>query len=264
MMLYNPYNGSNRLFSKREIQTILSTHRTNFTVTSNELFQKAMVHSSYVKKKKYTTPTGEETELAPCPQNCLELFEESYERLEHLGDTILGAAVSTYLFKRYPYENEGFLTELKKEIVCNEKLGELSQKLGLDKFYIISRHNEENCNGRINVKKLSDILEAFIGALWLESKNNFHIVSSFIVALIETYIDIPEILRNNRNFKEQLQKVYQSKFHHTPTYAIISSSISSYTMAALDKEGNHIGVGTAPTKKQAEQLAAKDALKNIN
>ena len=263
-MLYNPYNGSNRLFSKREIQTILSTHRTNFTVTSNELFQKAMVHSSYVKKKKYTTPTGEETELAPCPQNCLELFEESYERLEHLGDTILGAAVSTYLFKRYPYENEGFLTELKKEIVCNEKLGELSQKLGLDKFYIISRHNEENCNGRINVKKLSDILEAFIGALWLESKNNFHIVSSFIVALIETYIDIPEILRNNRNFKEQLQKVYQSKFHHTPTYAIISSSISSYTMAALDKEGNHIGVGTAPTKKQAEQLAAKDALKNIN
>jgi len=263
-MLYNPYNGSNRLFSKREIQTILSTHRTNFAVTSNELFQKAMVHSSYVKKKKYTTPTGEETELAPCPQNCLELFEESYERLEHLGDTILGAVVSTYLFKRYPDENEGFLTDLKKEIVCNEKLGELSQKLGLDKFYIISRHNEENCNGRINVKKLSDILEAFIGALWLESKNNFHVVSSFIVALIETYIDIPEILRNNRNFKEQLQKVYQSKFHHTPTYAIISSSISSYTMAALDKEGNHIGVGTAPTKKQAEQLAAKDALKNIN
>lgn len=261
MMLYNPYNTSNRLFSKRDIQSVLTIHKTKFTVESNELFQKAMVHSSYVKKYKYTTPTGEETELASCPSNCLNLFEESYERLEHLGDTILGAAVSTYLFKRYPDENEGFLTDLKKEIVCNEKLGELSQKLGLDKFYIISRHNEENCNGRTNTKKLSDILEAFIGALWIESKNDFQIVSSFIIALIETYIDIPTILRNNRNFKEQLQKLYQSKYHHTPTYVIISASINLYTMAVIDANGFHIGVGTAITKKQAEQLAAKDAMK---
>jgi dsRNA-specific ribonuclease len=57
--------------------------------------------------------------------------------------------------------------------------------------------------------------------------------------------------------------MYQSKFHHTPTYAIVSSSTNSYTMAALDKEGNHIGIGTASTKKQAEQLAAKDALSII-
>jgi ribonuclease-3 len=263
MMLYNPYNTNNRLFSKKDIQLILSNHRTEFTVKNNALFQTAMVHSSYVKKQKYTTPTGEETELAECPKNCLKLFDDSYERLEHLGDTILGAAVSTYLFRRYPTENEGFLTDLKKEIVCNEKLGELSQKLGLDRFYIISRHNEENCGGRSNTKKLSDILEAFIGALWVDSKNNFEIVSSFVVALIELYIDIPEILRNNRNFKEQLQKMYQSKFHHTPTYAIVSSSTNSYTMAALDKEGNHIGIGTASTKKQAEQLAAKDALSII-
>lgn len=263
MMLYNPYNTNNRLFSKRDIQGILSNHKTDFTVKNTSLFQTAMVHSSYVKKSKYTTPTGEETELTDCPKNCLSLFEESYERLEHLGDTILGAAVSTYLFRRYPDENEGFLTDLKKEIVCNEKLGELSQKLGLDKFYIISRHNEENCGGRLNSKKLSDILEAFIGALWLDSKNDFQVVSSFVVSLIETYIDIPEILRNNRNFKEQLQKFYQAKFHHTPTYAIVSSTANSYTMAVLDKSGNHIGIGTATTKKQAEQLAAKDALRIV-
>ena len=263
MMLYNPYNTNNRLFSKRDIQGILSNHKTDFTVKNTSLFQTAMVHSSYVKKPKYTTPNGEETELTDCPKNCLSLFEESYERLEHLGDTILGAAVSTYLFRRYPDENEGFLTDLKKEIVCNEKLGELSQKLGLDKFYIISRHNEENCGGRLNSKKLSDILEAFIGALWLDSKNDFQVVSSFVVSLIETYIDIPEILRNNRNFKEQLQKFYQAKFHHTPTYAIVSSTANSYTMAVLDKSGNHIGIGTATTKKQAEQLAAKDALRIV-
>lgn len=70
-------------------------------------------------------------------------------------------------------------------------------------------------------------------------------------------------MRNNRNFKEQLQKFYQAKFHHTPTYGIVSSNANSYTMAVLDKNGNHIGVGTASTKKQAEQLAAKDALRIV-
>ena len=125
-------------------------------------------------------PTGEDTELAICPTNCIDLFDESYERLEHLGDSILGATVSTYLMKRFPTENEGFMTDLKKEIVCNEMLGSLSLKIGLDKFYIISRHNEDACNGRTNTKKLGDILEAFIGALWIDSGNDFKVISSSI------------------------------------------------------------------------------------
>jgi ribonuclease-3 len=164
---------------------------------------------------------------------------------------------------RFPSENEGFLTDLKKEIVCNEMLGHLSQKLGLDRFYIISRHNEEACSGRANVKKLGDILEAFIGALWTDTNNNYKVVSSFVISLIEKYIDIPKLLMNNRNYKEQLQKFYQSKFHYTPTYVILSSAINSYTMAAVDQNGIHLGIGTAATKKQAEQNAAQNSLKNL-
>ncbi len=68
---------------------------------------------------------------------------------------------------------------------------------------------------------------------------------------------------NNRNFKEQLQKVYQGKFHYTPTYTILSSSTNLYTMAVLDKNGVQLGIGSAPTKKQAEQMAAKQALERI-
>jgi len=69
---------------------------------------------------------------------------------------------------------------------------------------------------------------------------------------------------NNRNFKEQLQKLYQAKFHFTPTYTALSSSLNSYTMAAIDEKGNHLGIGTAPTKKQAEQLAAKQAIERLS
>lgn len=263
MLAYNPYNSKNRLFTKSDIQAILVKHKCPFKVQSAECFQTAMVHSSYVKRSEYTTPTGEVTQLAPRPENTLELFDSSYETLEHLGDSILGATVSTYLLKRFPSENEGFLTDIKKDIVCNEMLGYLSQKIGLDKFYIISRHNEDVCNGRQNAKKLGDILEAFIGALWLECGNNFQIVSSFIISLIEMYINIPKLLMNNRNFKEQLQKLYQGKFHYTPKYVMLSSSANLYTMAAVDENGAHLGVGSAVTKKQAEQLAAKEALKRL-
>lgn len=222
-----------------------------------------MVHSSYVKRSEYISPTGEPTQLADRPENCLELFDNSYERLEHLGDSVLGAVVSSYLNIRFPNENEGFLTNLKKEIVCNEMLGHLCQRINLDRFYIISRHNEEVCNGRQNTKKLGDILEAFIGALWIDSRYDFKVVYTFIIGLVEKYVNLPKILMNNRNYKEQLQKVYQGRFHYTPTYTVLSSSINLYTMAVLDKNGVQLGIGSAPTKKQAEQMAAKQALERI-
>lgn len=262
-ILYNPYNSKNRLFTSTDIQAILLKHNCNFTICNPTIYQTAMVHSSYVKRSEYTTPTGEITTLAPKPNNALELFDNSYETLEHLGDSILGASVSTYLLKRFSEENEGFLTDLKKDIVCNEMLGSLSLKIGLDQFYIISRHNEDVCNGRTNAKKLGDILEAFIGALWTDCGNNFQIVSSFIVSLIESYINIPKLLMNNRNFKEQLQKFYQGKFHFTPKYVMLSSAANTYTMAAIDERGIHLGIGSASTKKQAEQLAAKNALSRL-
>jgi ribonuclease-3 len=257
--MYNPYNSRNKLLLLKDIQTILTNYKCSFNIKNLKLFQNAMIHSSYVRREEYTSPTGETIKLIDKPDDCIDLFDESYERLEHLGDSILGAIVSTYLVKRFPKEQEGFLTDLKKEIVCNEMLGSLSMKIGLDKFYIISKHNEDACNGRTNIKKLGDILEAFIGALWTDSGNEFKVVSSFIINLIETYIDIPKILMNNRNFKEQLQKYCQATFHYTPTYKMINSTQNSYTMAAMSPL-NEIGQGTAQTKKQAEQLAAEDAL----
>jgi dsRNA-specific ribonuclease len=143
-------------------------------------------------------------------------------------------------------------------------LGSLSVKIGLDKFYIISRHNEDICSGRANVKKLGDILEAFIGALWTDCGNDYKIISAFIISLVEMYINIPKLLLNNKNFKEQLQKLYQSKFHHTPKYVMLSSAANTYTMAAVDENGAHLGIGSAVTKKQAEQLAAKQAIEKLN
>jgi ribonuclease-3 len=258
--MYNPYNPKNRLIAKQDVERMVP----GLTVRSLGLYQMAMVHSSYVKRTDYTTPTGESTELSPRPSNCLELFEESYERLEHLGDSVLGTCVSTYLFTRFPTENEGFLTDLKKEIVCNETLGKLSQTIGLDAFYIISRHNEDVCAGRANLKKLGDILEAFIGALWTDTDHEFASVYKFVVGLVESYIDIPKMLLNNRNYKEQFQKMFQAAYHTTPTYRLVSCVNGVYTMALDDQKGFCIGEGSATTKKQAEQMAARQAITHFS
>jgi len=260
MELYNPFNSKNRMFTQKDIHLILQKHKCFHKVQNTEIYQNAMIHSSYVKRTEYTTPQGDIAQLAEKPAECLELFPESYERLEHLGDSILGAATATYLSIRFPTQQEGFLTNLRKEIVCNNMLGDLTQKIGLNQFYVISRHNEDACNGRYNVKKLGDILEAFIGALWIDTEYNFKEVYSFVVSLIETYIDIPGLLQNDTNFKDQLQKFCQTKFHYTPTYKMVSSG-TGYTMAALDGKGKQIGIGTGTTKKQGEQLAAQNALK---
>lgn len=257
-MEYNPYNPKNVSFKEKDILNILLLHGVQYTIKNPEIFQNAMVHSSYVSRSEYVTPQGELSVLVDKPSGCLGLFPESYERLEHLGDSVLGAITATYLSKRFPQQQEGFLTNLRKEIVCNAMLGTLTQIIGLDKFYVISRHNEDVCAGRQNTKKLGDILEAFIGALWTDSDNNFPIVQTFVVSLIEKYIDIPKILQNDTNFKDQLQKYCQTFLKYTPIYKMVSS-INGYTMIALGKE-EEIGRGSALTKKQAEQLAAQDAL----
>jgi ribonuclease-3 len=260
-MEYNPYNAKNKVFTQEDVHTILSNHKCRHCVNDISVFQTAMVHSSYVKRTEYTTPSGEKATLCTKPSGCLELFDSSYERLEHLGDSVLGVTVSTYLSRRFPTQQEGFLTTLRKEIVCNVMLGSLTQKIGLDTFYIISRHNEDACAGRTNTKKLGDILEAFIGALWIDSECSFVTVYSFIVCLIERYIDIPKILLNDTNYKDQLQKVCQATYKWTPTYKMISSE-NGFIMCVIGG-GKTLGTGTAPTKKQAEQLAASEALKKL-
>lgn len=260
---YTPYNPRNRVFTRTDIHTILRKHKCGHEVRKTAPFQTAMVHSSYVRRDEYRSQTGEAIELAPCPVGVMGLCDETYERLEHLGDSVLGSCVATYLFIRFPTSQEGFLTNLRKEIVCNATLGILAQKIGLSRFYVISRYNDENMNGRENIGKLGDILEAFIGALWVDSSMNFQCVYSFVCTLIETYIDIPRLLLHETNFKDRLQKHCQMKLRYTPTYVLISSSTNSYTSAVVNKQNVHIGTGTAPTKKQSEQNAAKDALETF-
>lgn len=265
MDVYNPYNPNNRYFTERDIHAIVHKHGLpHYRVTNPRIFQTAMVHTTYVRRMDYTTPDGKPAQLAPCPPKTMPLQDESYECLEFEGDSVLGVCVATYLRKKYPEKKQGFLTDARKELVNNERIGELSKKIGLNKFYVISRHNEESAaiDGRNNTKKLGDIFEAFLGALWTDCGNRFHIVYAFVTSVMEAYLDIEEAINSVANYKDLYQKHCQRVSGYTPAYVMLSNDTKNneIRVAVTDQGGNHIAYGTGKTRKKAEQMAAKEAL----
>jgi ribonuclease-3 len=263
---YSPYNSKNTPLCAEGIYAILRTHGLpKYTIKSTALFQKAMVHTTYVRRAEYTTLTGQPIVLAPCPPGVLDLQPDSYEQLEFVGDSMLGSVVANYLQERFPEENPGFLTNTRKLLVRNRTLGTLARdNLKLDKYFVISKHVEEMRpeHGRQNLEKLGDVLEAFIAALWIDSGKDFNTVYTFITSVIETYLDIPLLLREDDNFKDRMQKHCQQVHHYTPIYKIVTTDEKKgeFTMSVCSPSGDILGTGTSTTKKQAEQYACKMAL----
>lgn len=222
-----------------------------------------MVHTTYVKRSDYTTPDGRPASLALCPSGVMPLQEESYECLEFEGDSVLGVCVATYLRRKYPEKKQGFLTDARKELVNNERIGALCQKVGLDAFYVISRHNEESVaiNGRCNIQKLGDIFEAFLGALWTDCGNRFNIVYPFVVTVLEAYLDIQDVVTTITNYKDIYQKHCQREWGCTPTYTMIESREDGQIRVEVGMPGGNVKLaGVGSTRKKAEQMAARLAL----
>lgn len=120
------------------------------------------------------------------------------ERLEYLGDAVLGSVVADFLFKKFPYKGEGFLTEMRSKIVCRSNLEKLSRKLGLDKLI------ESSPEIRNSAKSMrGDAFEAFIGALYLDKGYNFT-RGIIINRIINIHIDIDTLEFTDTNFKSKL------------------------------------------------------------
>ena len=276
----NPYNMNNKLITKEEVINLLKRFGVEEEIHDLKIYQQSFIHKSYVKKENNINNQGEEVELAERPEGCLELQEASNERLEYLGDSILGATIASYLFERFPQEEEGFMTRLRTKIVNGEMLGSLALKMGLAPSMVISRHVEDRCNGRTNLRILEDVFESFIGALYLDfnekevdhpkmdfySGLGFQVCQVFIIGIIEELIDFSDLILNDYNYKDQLLRYFQQNFQQTPKYRQISVEGPPherfFTMAVLKNEDEIVAYGKEKSKKKAEQLASKNALIN--
>ncbi len=275
-------NEKNTWITKEYIAKIFKDYcKKEFVPTDEqmEIFKRATVHDSYAKRPKeyYVDSKISKYIYHRDPKNHLSLIDEknvkatiplqekTYQRLEFVGDGLLRGFLGSYLFKRYENMDEGLITVIRSKIEDGMRLAELCKILKLNDFAIISRFMELNNNRFTNNSLLEDIFEAFVGAIVI-STNDHNLGYLFIESLIKREIHIGELLYINNNNKDKLLRVFQKEGWNTPEYQQLSKSGNYYTCCVVKREQNQdivFSVGKSPTKKEAEQGAAKNALTKL-
>jgi dsRNA-specific ribonuclease len=232
--LFDPYNSLNKAISQNDVQNILAKYGIQSSIHNFELYKRAFIHRSYLKRPDLENEQNNVV-IVPKPENCLPLHTKSNERLEFLGDGVLECITKYILYRRFPKENEGFMTEKKIALVKNEAIGRIAYEMGLHKWIILSK-NAEQKQIRTNLKKLGCLFESFLGAMFLDFNKisvqdehgwfenvfltgpGFQMVQIFIEQVFEKHVNWIELIRNDDNFKNILQVMIQKEFKVTPDY----------------------------------------------
>ena len=187
-------------------------------------------------------------------------FRESNERLEYLGDAILGAMVADYLFKKYPFKDEGFLTEIRSRIVNRESLNNLARKVGVG---AIVQYDQKNTQLRQVI--LGNTLEALVGAVYLD-KGYLRCKKFVIDKLIQPYFDLEVVINSNTNHKSKLIEWVQrhSKVIRFEVLNVKKNRNSKEFSAQIFVDEQPFGMGYGYTKKKAEQDAAQKTCEMLN
>ncbi len=248
--VFDPYNPLNVQINEADVCALLRTYGITAPIHNFHLYKRAFVHRSYVR---HSTAENQLNNIVmlPKPDDCLPLSTKSNERLEFVGDGVLECITKYYLYRRFPKENEGFMTEKKIALVKNEAIGKIAYEMGLNKWFILSKHAEAK-HTRTNLKKLGCLFEAFIGAMFLdfnklEAKGEdgwfdnlfvtgpgFQMVQIFVEHVFEQHVNWIDLIQNDDNYKNILQVKIQKEFKVTPDYM----EISPYSLDT----GFHMGV----------------------
>lgn len=212
-----------------------------FTPKNLALYRLATVHSSIAKEN------GQG-------------FKESNERLEYLGDAILGAAVADFLFKKFPYKDEGFLTEIRSRIVNRESLNQLAKKIGIGNIVQFDQKNAQ-----LQQVILGNTLEALVGAVYLDK--GYLTCKKFVVTkLIAPNYDIEELVNSNSNFKSKVIEWGQreGKDVRFEIVDIKKGKVHKEFTARVLVDNEAVGTGYGNSKKKAEQDAAFKTCEMLN
>jgi len=232
--VFDPYNPLNKSISEYHILQILKNYGLDVEINNYELYKRSFIHRSYIKRPNIENEQNNII-IAPKPDDCLPLYTKSNERLEFVGDGVLECITKYYLYRRFPKENEGFMTEKKIALVKNEAIGKIAYEMGLHNWFILSKHAESK-QTRTNLKKLGCLFESFIGAIFLDCNKikvidedgwfkdvfltgpGFQMVQIFVENVFEKHVDWINLIKNDDNFKNILQVKIQKEFKVTPHY----------------------------------------------
>lgn len=227
--LYNYYFSADKEFARR-LRSLLG-----FTPVNMSIFKLAFSHKSTVSEKAYAI--------------------QNNERLEYLGDAVLGTIVAEYLFKKYPNSNEGFLTKMRSKIVKRKSLNKIGDKMGLD--VLLSEHNQT----RLSRSMLGNAVEALVGAIYLE--RGYHQTKTFVVRkVLRNYVNVHELESFDDNYKSQLLEWCQ-KNGQSVSYKLLAR----YKFEKRDRfkvavmvNGKKVATADDFNKKSAEQTASEKAM----
>lgn len=232
-------NIHNKLVTHADIENILNYYgnigdnNERLLVKNLDVYQKAFVHESYymsvqnLLKNKAVQDSTQELYISYIPN-------ESSERLEYLGDHILKAVMGRYLFERFENEREGFLTRLKIKLEKTSMLHKFAERLNFRQFILISSQVEKSgilgmWRGRNVLRNCENAFESFIGSITLDNgEDGFRYADRFVRNIIENEIDFSELIFSNDNFKDSLQRFYQSNKWNTPEYTSINEDGPTY------------------------------------
>ncbi|MBI2843091.1 MAG: ribonuclease III [Armatimonadetes bacterium] len=203
------------------------------------LLQQALTHRSYLGESNGT---------------------ESNERLEFLGDSVLGIAVCEYLYKTYTDRTEGELAKAKAVAVSEPVLAEAAKDLGLDEM-ILMGSGEEASGGRQRLSILSDTFEAVVAVAYLDG--GLDAARDFILRALESILIDIERQEHIRDYKSLLQELTQGRYKKAPKYVVVKEEGADHDktfMVEARLDGDLLGIGVGKSKKQAEQAAALQAL----
>ena len=206
------------------------------------LLQNALPHSSYANERWHNSLL-------------------SNERLEFLGDSILGMVVAEYLYKQFPDRPEGELTKMRADMVCESSLAAIAETIGLGKHLLLG-HGEDRLGGRNRASILADAVESVIAASYLDG--GMVAAEGFIRRFVLTNVPIKRM--QNTDYKTALQELVQQKKHQNLSYVLTGESGPDHDKVfCVDVLLNEkcVGTGTGSSKKRAEQAAAQSALKAL-
>ncbi len=206
------------------------------------LLQKALAHSSYANERWHDGL-------------------KSNERLEFLGDSILGMVVAEYLYSHYAGNLEGDLTRMRADVVCEKALAKVARQIDLGK-HILLGNGEEQSGGRFRDSILSDGVEAVIAACYLDG--GMEVAKAFILRFVLQ--EEPVKAQNNRDYKTALQELVQRKKDQVLSYRLAGESGPDHNKefrVELSLNGKVVGTGEGTSKKRAEQMAAKAAMESL-
>lgn len=221
----------------KDLETALGYRFSNIT-----LLQNALTHSSYANERWHDSL-------------------RSNERLEFLGDSILGMVVADHLYRNFPDRPEGELTRMRADMVCEQSLAAVANKLGLGQHMLLG-HGEAQGGGKNRPSILADAVESIIAASYLDG--GFEAAAGIIRRFILTEVPVKKL--HNVDYKTALQELVQQKKHQVLSYALVGESGPDHDKSFqvnVSLNGSVVGTGEGRSKKRAEQEAARCAIERL-